>query len=132
MIKQQIITTIFNLLDSDYIFVFLTTIIIDIITGLLKGLYNNKLNSRIGLKGLIKHCCIILIVFTISVILPLMGYTTGARAIIIFYIIQYCLSIIENVGCIGVPIPPYVTKAIQQLSSKNENVEVRKDNKNDK
>ena len=129
MIKQQIITTIFNLLDSNYIFIFLTAIIVDIITGILKGLYNNKLSSRIGLKGLIKHCCIILIVFTISVILPLMGYTTGARAIIVFYIIQYCLSIIENVGCIGVPIPPYVTKAIQQLTSKNENEEIRKDNK---
>ena len=128
MIKQQMITTITNLLNSDYIFVFLTVIIIDIITGILKGLYNKKLNSKIGLKGLIKHCCIILIVFTISIILPLMGYKTGARAIIVFYIIQYCLSIIENVGCLGVPIPPYVTKAIQQLSSKNENEEVRKDN----
>lgn len=125
--KKQILTTLINLLDSNYIFIFLTAIIIDIITGILKGLYNNKLNSRIGLKGLIKHCCIILIVFTISIILPLMGYTTGARAIIVFYIIQYCLSIIENLGSMGVPIPPYVTKAIQQLSSKNENEEVRKD-----
>ena len=127
MIKEQIIKTLINLLDSNYIFVFLTVIIVDIFTGILKGLYNKKLNSRIGLKGLIKHCCIILIVFTISIILPLMGYTTGARAIIVFYIIQYCLSIIENVGCMGVPIPPYVTKAIQQLSSKNENEEIRKD-----
>ena len=125
--KKQILTTIINLIDSSYFFIFLTAIIVDIITGILKGLYNKKLNSRIGLKGLIKHCCIILIVFTISIILPLMGYRTGARAIIVFYIIQYCLSIIENVGCLGVPIPPYVTKAIQQLSSKNENEEVRKD-----
>lgn len=127
MIKEQILTTANNLFNSYYIFTFLTTIIIDIITGILKGLYNNKLNSKIGLKGLIKHCSIILIVFTISIILPLMGYTTGARAIIVFYIIQYCLSIIENIGGMGVPIPPYVTKAIQQLSSKNENEEVRKD-----
>ena len=127
MIKKQIIITICNLLDSNYIFIFLTTIIVDIITGILKGAYNKKLSSNIGLKGLIKHCCIILIVFSISVILPLIGYTTGARAIIVFYIIQYCLSIIENVGGMGVPIPPYVTKAIQQLSSKNENEEVRKD-----
>lgn len=127
MIKEQILTTANNLFNSYYIFTFLTTIIIDIITGILKGIYNNKLNSRIGLKGLIKHCCIILIVFTISIVLPLMGYTTGARAIIVFYIIQYCLSIIENIGCMGVPIPPYVTKAIQQLSSKNENEEIRKD-----
>ena len=125
--KKQILATIINLIDSDYIFVFLTVIIVDIITGTLKGIYNKKLNSKQGLKGLIKHCCIILITFTISVVLPLMGYTTGARAIIVFYIIQYCLSIIENVGSMGVPIPPYVTKAIQQLSSKNENEEVRKD-----
>lgn len=127
MIKEQITITAINLLDSYYIFSFLTAIIIDIITGILKGVYNNKLSSKIGLKGLIKHCCIILIVFTISIILPLMGYTTGARAIIIFYIIQYCLSIIENIGGMGVPIPPYVTKAIQQLSSKNENEEIKKD-----
>ena len=120
-------TALIKLFDSYYIFTFLTAIIIDIITGILKGLYNRKLNSKIGLKGLIKHCCIILIVFTISIILPLMGYTTGARTIIVFYIIQYCLSIIENVGCMGVPIPPYVKKAIQQLSSTNENEEVRKD-----
>lgn len=125
--KEQILTTANNLFNSYYIFTFLTTIIIDIITGILKGLYNNKLNSKIGLKGLIKHCCIILIVFTISIILPLMGYTTGARAIIVFYIIQYCLSIIENIGGMGVPIPPYVTKAIQQLSTRNENEEIRKD-----
>ena len=125
--KKQILTTIFNLIDSDYFFIFLTVIIVDIITGILKGIYNKKLNSKQGLKGLLKHCCIILITFTISIILPLMGYTTGARAIIVFYIIQYCLSIIENIGSMGVPIPPYVTKAIQQLSSKNENEEVRKD-----
>lgn len=127
MIKEQITIVACNLLDSYYIFTFLTAIIIDIITGIFKGLYNNKLNSKIGLKGLIKHCSIILIVFTISIILPLMGYTTGARAIIVFYIIQYCLSIIENIGGMGVPIPPYVTKAIQQLSSKNENEEIKKD-----
>lgn len=127
MIKEQITIVACNLLDSYYIFTFLTAIIIDIITGILKGLYNNKLNSKIGLKGLIKHCSIILIVFTISIILPLMGYTTGARAIIVFYIIQYCLSIIENIGGMGVPIPPYVTKAIQQLSTRNENEEIRKD-----
>lgn len=127
MITEQILTTANNLFNSYYIFTFLTTIIIDIITGILKGLYNNKLNSKIGLKGLIKHCSIILIVFTISIILPLMGYTTGARAIIVFYIIQYCLSIIENIGGMGVPIPPYVTKAIQQLSTRNENEEIRKD-----
>lgn len=127
MIREQILTTANNLFSSNYIFTFLTAIIIDIITGIFKGLYNKKLSSKIGLKGLIKHCCIILIVFSISVILPLIGYTTGARAIIVFYIIQYCLSIIENVGCMGVPIPPYVTKAIQQLSSKNENEEIKKD-----
>lgn len=127
MIKEQILTTANNLFNSCYIFTFLTTIIVDIITGILKGAYNKKLSSNIGLKGLIKHCCIILIVFTISIILPLMGYTTGARAIIVFYIIQYCLSIIENLGGMGVPIPPYVTKAIQQVSSKNENEEIKKD-----
>lgn len=127
MIKEQILTTANNLFNSYYIFTFLTTIIIDIITGILKGLYNKQLSSKIGLKGLIKHCCIILIVFTISIVLPLMGYTTGARAIIVFYIIQYCLSIIENIGGMGVPIPPYVTKAIQQLSTRNENEEIRKD-----
>ncbi len=127
MIKEQIMTATIKLFDSYYILAFLTAIIIDIITGILKGVYNRKLSSKIGLKGLIKHCCIILIVFTISIILPLMGYTTGARTIIIFYIIQYCLSIIENVGGMGIPIPPYVSKAIQQLSSTNENEEVGKD-----
>ena len=42
--KKQILTTIVNLIDNEYIFIFLTVIIVDIITGILKGIYNKKLN----------------------------------------------------------------------------------------
>lgn len=97
----------------------LIVIIIDYITGLLTAIYNKNLNSKVGLKGIIKKFCYLLIV-CLSVIIDNITNMGGAirTLVIYFFVANESLSIIENMGKIGVPIPEKLKNIIEQLNEK--------------
>ncbi|WP_392454261.1 phage holin family protein [Chryseomicrobium aureum] len=47
--------------------------------------------------------------------------------VIFFYVGNECLSIIENLGIIGVPLPDGLVKFIEQLSKEGSNNNVKDD-----
>lgn len=77
----------------------------DVVMGLTCGLVYKDLNSRVGLIGLIKHSTVILIVLAFKYITTELNYLEYLPLMMIFYIIQYSLSILENAYCLGVPVP---------------------------
>ena len=85
---------------------FLIFIIIDYISGVLQAIYNKKLNSKIGAKGITKKIGYILIVILTSSIDTLYGNNMNIRNTIIYmFIANEGLSIIENLSQIGIVIP---------------------------
>lgn len=100
----------------------LAFIIIDYITGICKAAYNKKLNSSIGLKGIIKKVGYLLIV-SIAVILDRIAGNTGAirTLVIYFFVANEGLSILENWGGMGLPLPPKLKEALEQLKNKGGN-----------
>lgn len=99
---------------------------IDFITGLIVGGIFHKSNktksgaleSRAGWKGLTKKCITLLFV-VIAVRLDLiMGSNYIRDAVCISFILNELISIIENAGLMGLPIPPVITKAIDILKTK--------------
>lgn len=118
-LKIQMIKTIQNLLSSRYIQAFLLLVLMDILTGIFKAIYNKRLNSKIGLNGLIRHTLIIAIVLSIAIFLPLFEYKVMARSIIVFYCFQYSISIIENIISMGVPVPDFLKTSINILYDKS-------------
>lgn len=94
----------------------LIVIIIDYISGLLKAIYQKKLNSRVGLKGIIKKIGYLAIV-TLAVVLDrVLGNTGDIRTLVIyFFVANEGISIVENWGAMGLPIPSKIMAVLEQL-----------------
>ena len=78
------------------------------------------LESRAGFKGLCRKCAILLFVL-VGYRLDLAIDTTYIRdAVCIAFIANELISIVENAGLMGVPIPAVITKGIDILKGKAE------------
>ena len=108
----------------------LTTLIIfmgvDYVTGLIvAGVFHNSrktetgsLESRAGWKGLCRKGMTLLIVLIACRLDLIMGTTFVRDAVVIGYIANETISIIENAGLMGIPIPAPLKKAIDILHEK--------------
>ena len=102
---------------------------IDYVTGLVvAGVFhksakseNGALESRAGWKGLCRKGVTLLVVLVACRLDLLTGSNFIRDAVIIAFICNEAISIIENAGLMGVPIPPVITKAIEVLKKKNDN-----------
>ena len=99
---------------------------IDYVTGLLvAGVFHTsnkskhgRLDSRAGFKGLIRKGMALLIVL-IAARLDILFRTTIVRdATVIAFCANEALSIIENAGLMGIPIPAALRRAIEALEQK--------------
>lgn len=108
-------------MDISELSVLLAIIVMDYISGLLAAIYEKKLNSAIGRKGIFKKIGIIICV--IFCILLEQSKIPGSEAItpiiIIFFIINEGISILENLKKINVPIPEQLTKLFLNENEKN-------------
>lgn len=110
----------------------LTTLIIfmsiDYITGLLVGgvfhtsekTETGALESRAGWKGLCRKGMILFIVLIATRLDMVIGSNFIRDAVIIGYIANETISIIENAGLMGLPIPDVIINAIDILKKKSE------------
>lgn len=76
-------------------------------------------NSAYGLKGLSKKCLMLLFVLVAVQMDKLIGADYVRDAVCIGFCVNEILSIIENLGLAGVPMPQAVTKALEQLQNKS-------------
>lgn len=105
-----------RMVDNKVIWLFVWVIIIDIGTGFAKSLVTHKTTSSKGTTGLIKHGVLLLIILTLYPMLDINGFQSAANTFTIFYILFYAVSIIENLGQMGIPIPQEIKKYIYKLS----------------
>src|SRR5574344_1155156 len=97
---------------------FLIFIIIDYISGILQAIYNKKLSSAIGAKGIVKKVGYILIVVVASSIDTLYGNNMDIRNVIIYmFIANEGISILENCSNIGIIIPNILKEKIDGMGS---------------
>ncbi|UFU00376.1 phage holin family protein [Radiobacillus kanasensis] len=100
-------------------------IVIDYLTGLMAGW--GKWNSKVGFKGIAKKVMILVLVAVGHAVDTVLGGDSHfiRDAVIFFYLANESLSIIENAGRTGLPIPNVLKKAVETLSEKSES-EVKK------
>lgn len=114
----------------------LTTLVIfmaiDYITGILvAGVFkksrkskNGGLKSEVGWKGLCRKGVTLLIVLIAHRLDLLMGSTYIKDFVVIAFVCNEAISIIENAGTMGIPIPSALAKAIDILQKRTESEEV--------
>lgn len=99
---------------------------VDYITGLVvAGVFHNSpktdggtLESRAGWKGLCRKGMTLLVVLVACRLDLIMGSNFIRDATIIAFIANETISIIENAGLMGAPIPGVLVKAIEVLKQK--------------
>ena len=95
---------------------FLIVIIIDYISGILQAIYNKKLNSQIGAKGIVKKVGYILIVIIAAAFDTLNGNAMAIRNVIIYmFIANEGISILENLSQIGILIPNILKNKLESM-----------------
>lgn len=105
--------------------------VIDYLTGLVvAGVFHNSpktetgsLESRAGLKGLIRKFSMLLFVLVGYRLDIAVGTTYIRDAVCIAFIVNELLSIVENAGLMGIPIPSVITNAIDILKKRTDNNE---------
>lgn len=99
----------------------IVAIVMDYVTGLLKAAYLKRLNSEIGLKGIIKKIGMLALVALAVLLDRATGDTGAVRTLVIYYLVaNEGLSILENLGATGIKIPAGITKRLEQLKEKGD------------
>lgn len=98
----------------------LIIIALDYLTGVCDAIANKKINSKIGAKGIIKKVGYLIIV-AVSVQLDQIVGDTGAirNLVIYFFVANEGISILENWGAMGLPLPEKVMEVLEQLKKDN-------------
>lgn len=104
---------------------------IDYVTGLIvAGVFKNStksengaLESRAGWKGLCRKGVTLLIVLIACRLDMVIGSSFMRDAVVIAFIANELISIVENAGLMGIPVPAVIKKAIDILKSKSESEE---------
>lgn len=108
-----------------FVYALIAFVVIDYITGIMVALYEKKLSSEVGFKGILKKVLIFCLV-GIGHILDTQIIQSGSAlrtAVIFFYLSNEGISIIENAAIIGLPIPEKLKNVLAQLHSKDEDTE---------
>lgn len=101
--------------------VLLAFVVADYLTGVAAAAVEGKLNSAIGFKGIAKKVGVFLVVAVAHLADTVLGdQSLIMDAAIFWYLANELLSITENAGRIGVPIPPVIARAVEVLRGKGE------------
>lgn len=101
---------------------------VDYVTGLIvAGVFHNSgksetgaLESMAGFKGLCRKGMMLLVVLVACRLDLVMGSNFIRDAVVIAFIANEAISIIENAGLMGVPMPAVMVQAIDALKRKSE------------
>lgn len=105
-------------INSPYFQGLVVMIVIDFLLGTFRSLIAKDLNSSVGLKGLIKHTTVFIIVLVVNVIGESVRYHELATTFTLFYIWEYAISIVENLAILNIPLPEWVLARLTDLERK--------------
>jgi toxin secretion/phage lysis holin len=119
----------------------LAFVIIDLVTGFAKGIYDKKLRSRKMFDGILRKCLIAVVICVANFldlavtphIINVMGLTADGETlpiirtmVVLFYLTMELISIAENLGQMNFPLPKVLTDYIELLKEKQQAGNIKK------
>lgn len=99
----------------------LIAIILDYISGMIKAYTTKQLSSKIGFRGILKKLGILVLVMLAVLVDRVTGESGAIRTLVIYYFVaNEGLSIIENLGLAGLPIPKSIKEALKALKKQGD------------
>ena len=101
-----------------FMYALIAFVVIDYLTGIMVAVLERKLSSEIGFRGIFKKVLIFTLVGIGNIVdIHLIKNGSAIRtAVIFFYLSNEGISILENTGRIGLPIPEKLKKVLEQLN----------------
>lgn len=95
---------------------------LDYISGVIVAIIEKRLSSEVGFRGLAKKFLILVFVAVghIADTYILGGTPAAMSAVMLFYIANEGISIIENAAALGLPVPKKLTSIMEQIRNKSE------------
>lgn len=92
-------------------------IVLDYITGVMSAFVTKTVSSLTGARGIAKKIFMLLIVAIANIVdVNVIGTGNVLKSVtILFYIANECISLIENAGKLGVPVPKKLLDVLEQL-----------------
>ena len=106
--------------DRDGLMIALAALMaMDYVSGVMAAIAQKKLSSEIGARGIAKKVFMLLIVAVANIVdVNVVGEGHVLKSVtVIFYIANECISLIENGGKLGVPVPNKLLEVLEQLKS---------------
>ncbi|OWR33029.1 holin [Saccharibacillus sp. O23] len=98
----------------------LALVVVDWLTGLAAAWYRGELRSRVGFVGIVRKVAIFAVVGIAHLVDKGLGNLHMFRdAVVFFYLANELLSVIENMGKMGVPMPDILRNAVHIFESKS-------------
>ena len=105
-----------------FLYALIAFVVIDYITGVMCAIVDKKLSSEVGFKGIFKKVLIFILVGVDNIIdVQVLGQAGVLRtAVIFFYLSNEGVSLLENAGHLGLPIPAKLKAVLEQLHDRSE------------
>ncbi len=97
----------------------LAFMVIDYVTGVICAVCQKKLSSWVGFRGIAKKCGMLCVVAVAHLLGQGMGIAEIRSLVIGFYLANEGISILENAGRIGVPLPNRLLEILEQLKEES-------------
>ncbi len=96
--------------------------VIDYVTGFLGAIKNREVNSELMFWGGIRKGLILAVVIVAVLLDEMLGNLQPVlrTLAIYFYVAREGISVTENLGLLGVPLPPSITRILTQLQKKDD------------
>ena len=103
-----------------FLYALIAFVVIDYITGLMVAAIQKKVSSEVGFKGICKKVLIFILVGVANIVdRQIIGNGSAIRtAVIFFYLSNEGVSMLENAGRLGLPIPKKLKDVLAQLHQK--------------
>ena len=97
--------------------------VVDYITGVMCAISDKKLSSEVGFRGICRKVLIFILVGVGNIVdmYVLQNGNILRTAVIFFYLSNEGISLLENAGRIGLPIPQKLKDILAQLHSEGDN-----------
>ena len=104
------------------LFALVVFVVMDYVTGVMCAAADQKLSSEVGFKGICRKVLIFMMVGIANVLdVLIIGSGSVLRtAVIFFYLSNEGLSLLENAGHLGLPIPEKLKAVLEQLHRQSE------------
>lgn len=107
---------------NQLIYALIIFVVLDYVTGICVAIHSCRLSSRTGIKGITKKLAVFVVIALCHVLdVHLINSEAALTSVsTFFYLTNEGISILENVSCLGVPLPDKVTQLLSYLKSSDE------------